>query len=236
MLVGMLHGWLEHPSVYRRLQSWIGEDDVKSAFLRHLRPVPGERMLDIGCGPGDILRRLPALDYHGVDLNPDYIAAAQARFGARGSFRCCSVADYALEHPGSFDVVVAHGLIHHLDDAEATRLFAVAAAAMKPGGRFITLDGCYAVGQSPVAKMLLDMDRGRFVRDRAGYESLARTAFADVRGRLYHGLMRLPYSHLVLECRSPRAEAVASLAEPVGTRIAAPSVGMSDEASRGAGR
>jgi SAM-dependent methyltransferase len=52
----------------------------------HVRPVPGEKVLDIGCGPGDILENLPAVDYLGFDINLKYVEAAQERFGRRGRF------------------------------------------------------------------------------------------------------------------------------------------------------
>ena len=41
---------------------------------------------------------------------------------------------------GSFDIVIAHGLLHHLDDRQATELFALARAALRPGGRLIIID------------------------------------------------------------------------------------------------
>jgi hypothetical protein len=56
-------------------------------------------------------------------------------------------------------------------------------------------------GQHPVARLLNALDRGRFVRDAPGYAALVRREFADVATRDYDNLLRVPYSHVVLECR-----------------------------------
>jgi len=54
--------------------------------------------------------------------------------------------------------------VHHLDDAEATKLFDLARSVLRPAGRLITFDGCYVPGQSPAARWILSRDRGQFVR------------------------------------------------------------------------
>lgn len=192
-------------TVYRVIQRILGGEAVHRYFVDcHVRPHAGDRLLDIGCGPAQILERLPQVGYVGVDLNPRYIATAQARYGDRGTFVCQSVSQMAVEQPHSFDVVMAHGLIHHLDNSEAQQLFETAALALKPAGRFVTLDGCFVPGQSLVARWLLKNDRGQFVRTADDYLALANRVFSDVRPTIRHDLLRTPYTHLMLECQSPR--------------------------------
>ena len=100
-----------------------------------------------------------------------------------------------------FDLVLATGVLHHLTDAEAVDLFRVAHAALKPGGRLVTLDGCFSPGQSFVARQMLKNDRGQYVRDEAGYLALARQVFVEVTPTVTTDLLRIPYTHLVMECR-----------------------------------
>ncbi len=101
---------------------------------------------------------------------------------------------------GGFDIVLALGLLHHLDDSEADDLFRLGYAALKPGGRMITMDGCYLPEQSKVERYLLDSDRGRFVRSEEEYLKLAQRRFSRVVPHLKPGLLRIPYTHLFLEC------------------------------------
>jgi SAM-dependent methyltransferase len=50
------------------------------------------------------------------------------------------VASRADWNAGCYDIVMAFGVLHHLDDAEGRELFRGARRALKPGGRFVTLD------------------------------------------------------------------------------------------------
>ena len=196
---------MELATVYRLVQRILGGPAVHRYFVEsHVRPRAGDRLLDIGCGPAQILERLPQVGYVGVDLSPRCIAMAKARYGERGTFVCQSVSQMAVEQPHSFDLVMAHGLVHHLDNTEAQQLFETAALALKPGGRFVTLDGCFVPGQSRVAHWLLKNDRGQFVRTAEGYLTLANRVFSDVRPTIRHDLLRTPYTHIMLECQTPR--------------------------------
>jgi len=192
---------LAFPAAYRLLGRLIGRDSRSVYVAEYLKARPGERVLDLGCGPGDILRYLPACDYVGVDIDPGYVEAAQKRYGPRGTFRCLPVEDFVVAEPASFDLVMANGVLHHLDDEQAAAMLRVAAGALKPGGRLVTLDGCFVPGQSWVAKALLRMDRGKFVRERPAYEALARGSFARVEAVVRHDLLSLPYTLLIMTCR-----------------------------------
>ena len=71
-------------------------------------------MLDIGCGPADILADLPeGIDYYGYDFESDYIASAKARYGERGTFEVKAVTPEAVDDIGAFDVVISLGVLHH---------------------------------------------------------------------------------------------------------------------------
>ena len=59
-----------------------------------------------------------------------------------------------------FDVVLAMGLLHHLDDAECAALIGFAHASLDPGGRLVTIDPAYAPEQARVARWLIGRDRG----------------------------------------------------------------------------
>lgn len=195
---------LDRPGAYSLFRRLVGRDSARLAYARdHLRVRPGQRVLDLGCGPGDILAFLPEVGYVGYDINAAYIERARRRFGHRGEFHCAAV-DESLDPGTGFDLVIAHGVLHHLEDAAARTLFRVARRALKPGGRLVTIDGCFAEGQSALARLFLSLDRGRYVRTRDAYESLARSVFDDVKSFLRHDLIRIPYTHLIMECGTGR--------------------------------
>lgn len=197
---------LSFPSVYEWFQRLLGAKRSRERLCtEHLKIKKGERVLDIGCGPATILQTLNEdIHYVGIDLSQSYIDQARARFGNRATFLCCPVDEVNPEKLGGyFDIVMAIGLIHHLNDDEARTLFRLAAAKLKPTGRFCSFDGCFTSKQHPFARWMLRNDRGKYVREQAAYESLAATAFADVQATVAHDFLRIPYTHIILECRNP---------------------------------
>lgn len=192
---------LELPGVYDLFQRVAGGVRCRQCFVRdHLRPEVGWRVLDIGCGTGDMLQLFPAVEYHGYDPSPHYIERARARNVPNSHFQCGILTKRNLQQPGSFDLVHSSGVLHHLNDEQALELIEVAFEALKVGGRFCSLDGCYYPKQGSLSRWVLSMDRGQFVRDEVGYRSLAHKVFSKVESRLYPKLLRpLPYPVLVME-------------------------------------
>ncbi len=192
---------LSHPRVYDWFQDLVGASNGRRKFVtNYVKPLPGMRVLDIGCGTAAILDFLPNVDYHGFDASEEYILQARARYGDRGSFVCSLVTDQSMAGLPRFDLALGIGILHHLDDDEGSHFMAVAKTALVPGGRLITMDPCYVHGQSSIARFVIDRDRGRNVRDEMGYERLARSSFSDVRVEVRHDMLRIPYTHAILVC------------------------------------
>jgi SAM-dependent methyltransferase len=188
------------PAVYSLFRWLVGRDKARTAYAReHLRAHAGERVLDIGCGTADILEVLPPVHYVGYDPSADYIERARRRF-PQAEFHCGAVVETLPLAAASFDLVIAHGVLHHLDDAAARMLFRIARRVLKRGARLVTYDGCFTDDQSAAARWLLWLDRGQHVRTRAAYEALARAEFAEVRSFVRHDLLRMPYTHIIMEC------------------------------------
>lgn len=198
-----LHRILNRAAAYGMLQKLLLRGGSRERYVREfVRPFEGCRVLDIGCGPADILEHLPASigEYAGFDMNPAYIEAAQRRWGGRGRFRCEKVDAAVAGARGHFDIVLATGIVHHLDDAEARTLFAIGRQSLRPGGRLVTYDNVYIDNQHWLARWLIAHDRGKAVRTREAYETLARGSFRQVECQILHDTLRVPYTILVMSC------------------------------------
>jgi len=193
---------LSHPRIYDLFQDIMGARSCRRDFSTNfVRAYTGSRLLDVGCGTAGILDYLPeGVDYWGYDIDPDYIAAAQAKFGGKGRFACRLIEESEITEMPPFDIVVAIGLLHHLDDETARKVLRLARLALKPGGRFVSIDPVFAAGQNPIAQLLIQADRGQNVRTAAGYFALVRHEFHLVKGMVRRRIW-IPYTHFFMECQ-----------------------------------
>lgn len=164
-----------------------------------VRPQSGAKILDIGCGPAEILSYLPGVSYWGFDISPAYIGWAQKRNGTAGHFFCKELTSEDLESLPKFDITLAIGVLHHLDDANAASLLELAHNALKPGGRLITVDACFTPKQNPIARHLISWDRGQNVRTSEGYTALLSKVFPEPHVEIRHRSW-IPYTHCLTEC------------------------------------
>lgn len=200
MLIDFAKKALSFPIVFDTYQSMVGSPGAhRRIIFKMVRPQTDERILDIGCGVGAIVPFLPEdIDYVGIDLSAPYIAKAQKDYGGRRTFVCTDVSAADADMLGTFDRAVAFGMLHHVPDDVADQVAALVKRVVKPGGRFFTIDPCYVPGQNPIAKLLIDNDRGQFVRDEAGYRRIV-SGLGNVKAKLHHDLLRVPYTQLVME-------------------------------------
>jgi len=178
----------------------MGAHHLRIRFVEEfVRPYSGCAVLDIGCGPADILAYLPDVDYYGFDISNAYIAQAKHRFGQRGNFfnQILTFTDVATMP--KFDIVLALGLLHHLNDNTAIEVLQIASQSLKPGGRLLTFDPCFDTKQNPISRFLVSIDRGQNVRTKAGYTEISSAVFDSPRVEVRHRAW-IPYTHCFMEC------------------------------------
>jgi SAM-dependent methyltransferase len=100
------------------------------------RPRPGERGLDVACGPGIVAGALAA---EGVVMAAvDLTLAMLRQFPPSIALRACAAAGRLPFGDRRFDLVVCRNSFHHFDDPAP--IAAEMARVLKPGGRLIVED------------------------------------------------------------------------------------------------
>jgi SAM-dependent methyltransferase len=196
---------LDHVSLYVALQKAVGADRLRYRCLDELGLTEGATVLDVGCGPAYYFDRLPAVRYFGFDTDARYIAHAQARWGSERARFTCEV--FGEEHLASLppvDAVMLLGLLHHLSDEDSRTLLGLAARALAPGGRVISVDTCFEPTQGRISRWMSRNDRGEFVREPAGFTALAEQHFGTVDGEVLATTTRIPSSHWMMRMAEPK--------------------------------
>jgi SAM-dependent methyltransferase len=194
--VSNLYRLVTFPAVYKGLMAALGAERAKQRLAAELyRVEPGAKVLDVGCGPASIFPFLPPVDYTGMDLNPRHIAFAIGQYGDRGRFLVGDATRQLQGEEGTFDLVIASALLHHLDDQHARELLSGLCRLTRAGGRIVTFDNVWLDRQNPVAWSLNKLDSGLNVRFEREYRALVEGLPVKVEGKVYRDLLRIPYDH-----------------------------------------
>lgn len=202
-MIARLRRTLGNAHVYIAVQKGIGADRIRYRCLEEAELKPGERILDVGCGPAYYFDRLPAVNYVGFDTCEAYVAYARRRYGGRGEFRCEIFTAGHLSALGQFDAILLFGLLHHLSDPECATLLDLSARVLAPGGRVVSCDTVLHPDQRRVSRWMSEHDRGEYVRGAEAYGCMARARFGELETRLLDNLGRIPTSIYMMRMAAP---------------------------------
>jgi demethylmenaquinone methyltransferase/2-methoxy-6-polyprenyl-1,4-benzoquinol methylase len=179
-----LRALLDHPVLFNLSQLVIsgGQRATKRWAQAWVGARPGDRLLDLCCGTGDFAPLFTVGDdalarYFGVDLNAEYIAYAQERWGGQSGREFAAADATRLRLPeGSFDRAIFVNSLHHFPDELARGILGEAARVLRAGGRLVLID---MVGDDPrtAQRFFLDRDRGNYLRPLAAQVALVAECF-----------------------------------------------------------
>jgi ubiquinone/menaquinone biosynthesis C-methylase UbiE len=125
---------------------------------------PGARILDVGCGTGEYIRRASELGFIASGVEP---ADGMREVAIATNPGCSIVAGVATELPvpdGSFDLVICIEVLRYLDRADSRQALREMHRVLRPGGTlFLTMVNKYALDGYSLHYQLQRMFKGASV-------------------------------------------------------------------------
>jgi tRNA (cmo5U34)-methyltransferase len=136
----------DHAQAYLEKRKHIPRRAEGYAALVEFLPDQVSRVLDLGCGDGEVVGRVlearPDAEAIAADFSPEMLGRVRERFA--GATRV-TVVEHDLDSSlpaewGTFDVVVSAFAIHHVVDERKRTLYAEVFDRLRPGGAFLNLE------------------------------------------------------------------------------------------------
>jgi tRNA (cmo5U34)-methyltransferase len=136
----------EHAQSYLEKRKHIPRRTEGYAALLEFVPEEASRVLDLGCGDGEVVGRViearPDVEALAADFSAEMLGRVRERFAASSRV---SVVEHDLDAPlpaewATFDVVVSAFAIHHVVDERKRALYAEVYDRLRPGGVFLNLE------------------------------------------------------------------------------------------------
>lgn len=169
---------------------WPAGNKMRSTVIDALDPVPGQRLLELGCGSGRlaiaIKRRCPDVAITAVDGNRDILRIARDRANQAGmdiDFKLGDFTSCPLE--GTYDRVYSTLVLHHLTLDAKQQVFGRIRDLLVEGGSFVIADFSrhHGSGQAVLSRLstLSDPLGGKQPHRDGTFETAMRESFSDVR-------------------------------------------------------
>lgn len=143
--------------------------DSLSFVRRHLAPLAGKRVVDIGCGKGAAAKALCAEGARVTGVDPAEAALVEARKTAPGATFECSGAEALPFADETFDAAIFLNALHHVPVTHMRQALAEARRVTKRGGFVLVVEPLAQGSFNDVLKLI---DDETFIRAQA-QEALA---------------------------------------------------------------
>jgi ubiquinone/menaquinone biosynthesis C-methylase UbiE len=127
---------------YDLMSRLLGMKKVQEALIAQAELADCRRVLEIGCGTGNLIIRAKRTCPHveAIGCDPDPLALDRARQKANGIRFEQAYAQRLPYGDGEFDRVLSSMMLHHLDDDAKTGAAAEVFRVLRPGGRLHLVD------------------------------------------------------------------------------------------------
>jgi 2-polyprenyl-6-hydroxyphenyl methylase / 3-demethylubiquinone-9 3-methyltransferase len=130
----LAHRWWDPNSEFRPLHEI---NPLRLKWIDKLASLAGKKVLDVGCGGGILAEAMAGAGatVSGIDLSEKALKVAKLHLlesGRSVDYQHISAEDFAVQHPGEFDVVTCMEMLEHVPDPAS--VVEACSRLVKPGG------------------------------------------------------------------------------------------------------
>ena len=198
--INKIYNFINSPLVYRIIQYIMSGTSFRNSIIKKNIKKSNLKILDIGCGPAQILEQIPRCDYYGYDIDQRSIQYAKKKYRQKNyHFYCKKFNKTEIKKLPKFDFVIFFGILHHLSNKEADKMLTLCKRIMKKNSKLLTEDPILVEKQNIIAKFLIEKDRGINVRQKKEYINLLKKHFKKIKNKVTHQFF-IPYTWFTTIC------------------------------------
>lgn len=197
----VLYNLINNPLIYRLIQKLMSGTSFRKKIVQKNIKNKKFKILDIGCGPAEILDYIPECEYYGYDIDKRSINFARKKYpNSNHHFFCKKFNANELLKLPKFDFIILFGILHHLNNKEAKIILNLCKKKMKKNSKLLTEDPILVKNQNIIARFLINRDRGLNVREKKEYLSLLKPHFKYLNAQITNQLF-IPYTWFSVICK-----------------------------------
>ncbi len=197
----IFHDFINNPIIYKIIQKIMSGTSFRKKIINDHIKKKNLKILDIGCGPAEIVDYIPDCEYYGYDIDKRSIEYAKKKYSNKKyKFFCKIFNKNELKKLPKFDYIILFGILHHLNNNEISSILNLCKKIMKKNCKILTEDPILIKNQNIIAKFLIQKDRGMNVRNKKEYLFLLKSHFKIVKYKIVPQLF-IPYTWFTTVCK-----------------------------------
>ena len=199
--VGPFYNLINNPIVYKFVQKIMSGTSFRKKIIQTNIKKRNLNILDIGCGPAEIIDYIPSCKYYGFDIDKRSINYAKKKYNNKNyHFFCKKFRSREIRKLPQFDFVILFGIMHHLKNSQVNDILKLCKKKMKKNSKLLTEDPIFIKNQNLIAKFLIKNDRGTNVRKQTEYVALLKSHFTKISFKISHQIFS-PYTWFTTICK-----------------------------------